>query len=175
MGKRKAAGHKAKKAMKTNELRYGEASLRRGSEKPQVEDATSKYFIVSRGGKQKHYVIQGGFGYFIRSLKRASNLVQVGELIEAGLPSREVEPIIQYLDLKVPEIARAAAVSPSTVSRWKADTSIGIPGSNQFFRIDEVIRKGVDLFGGLEQFKGWLYSPNLALGNNIPAKLITSE
>jgi putative toxin-antitoxin system antitoxin component (TIGR02293 family) len=167
MTKRKAAAKEGHK--------YGKAGLRRGSEKPQVEDAPSRYFIVSRAGSQKRYAIQGGFGYFIRSLKRASNLVQVGELLEAGLPSKEVEPIIRYLDLKIPEIARAAAVSSSTVSRWKANTSIGIPGSNQFFRIDEVIRKGVDLFGGLEEFKGWLHSPNLALGNNIPAKLITSE
>lgn len=132
-------------------------------------------FKVTRGGKQKNYAIHTGYGYFIPSLKKANNLVQVSELVENGIPSKEVEPIIEYLDLKVPEIARAAAVSPSTVSRWKADTSIGISGSNQFFRIDQVIRKGVDLFGGPEEFKGWLHSPNLALGNNVPAKLLTSS
>lgn len=132
-------------------------------------------FKVTRAGKQKSYAIQTGFGYFIPSLKRAESLVQVNELVEAGILSKEVEPIIEYLDLKVPEIARAAAVSPSTVSRWKGDSSIGVPGSNQFFRIDEVIRKGVDLFGGPEEFKDWLHSANLALGNKTPAKLITSN
>ena len=132
-------------------------------------------FKVNREGKQKVYDIYTGYGYFIASLKKAENLVQVSEVVENGIPSKEVEPIIEYLDLKVPEIARAAAVSPSTVSRWKADTSIGISGSNQFFRIDQVIRKGVDLFGGPEEFKGWLHSPNLALGNNVPAKLLTSS
>jgi putative toxin-antitoxin system antitoxin component (TIGR02293 family) len=164
-----------KKPVKTGKLRYSKAASGRGSDKPQAEDARAKYFIVERGGRQKRYAMHGSFGYFIASLRRASNLVQVGELIEAGLPSKEVEPIIKYLDLKVPEIAKAAAVSPSTVSRWREDTSIGSSGSNQFFRIDEVIRKGVDLFGGLEGFKGWLQSPNLALGNQIPSKLITSQ
>jgi putative toxin-antitoxin system antitoxin component (TIGR02293 family) len=132
-------------------------------------------FKVTREGKQKDYAIHTGYGYFITSLKKADNLLQISELIENGIPSKEVEPIIEYLDLKVPEVAKAAAVSPSTVSRWKADTSIGTSGSNQFFRIDQVIRKGVDLFGGPEEFKGWLHSPNLALGNNVPAKLITSS
>lgn len=132
-------------------------------------------FKVTREGKQKDYTILTGYGYFIPSFKKANNLVQVSELVENGIRLKEVEPIIQYLDLKVPEIAKAAAVSPSTVSRWKADSSIGISGSNQFFRIDQVIRKGVDLFGGPEEFKGWLHSPNLALGNNVPAKLITSS
>jgi putative toxin-antitoxin system antitoxin component (TIGR02293 family) len=134
----------------------------------------SMVFRVTRGGKQTDYAIHGGFGYFIPSLRKADNLIKVNELVEAGILSKEVEPIIEYLDLKVPEIARAAAVSPSTVSRWKSDSPIGIPGSNQFFRIDEVIRKGVELFGGLDEFKGWLSTPNLALGNSIPAKLITS-
>ncbi len=160
MAKRKAAPKKA-------------VQVSKGSEKShQARQARS--FRVTRAGKQKNYAIQTGFGYFIPSLRKAENLVQVNELVETGILSKEVAPIIEYLDLKIPEIARAAAVSPSTVSRWKGDSSIGVPGSNQFFRIDEVIRKGVDLFGGPEEFKGWLHSPNLALGN-MPAKLITSN
>lgn len=139
------------------------------------QPASPKTFTVTRGDKQKSYSIQTGFGYFIPSLRKAENLGQVNELVEAGIPSREVKAIIEYLNLKVPEIARAAAVSPSTVSRWKSGSSIGVPGSNQFFRIDEVIRKGVELFGGLEEFRNWLYNPNLALGNVVPAKLITSH
>lgn len=131
-------------------------------------------FRVVRADKKKKYTIKPGFGYFIDSLKNADNLLEVNEVVEAGFPSKEVEPIIEFLDLKVPEIARAAAVSPSTVSRWKGDSSIGVSASNQFYRIDEVIRKGVDLFGSLEVFRAWLGSPNMALGNAVPAKLITS-
>lgn len=160
MAKRRTATKKAEKA---------------GAKKTQVEEPASTYFKVTRAGRQKSYTVQSRYGYFIPSLRKAENLAQISEIVEAGIPSREVRSVIEFLDLKVPDVARAAAVSPSTVSRWQSDTSIGIPGSTQFFRIDEVIRKGVDLFGGLEEFKGWLHNPNLALGNNIPAKLITSQ
>lgn len=160
MAKRKTATKKAEKA---------------GARKTHVEEPATTYFKVTRAGRQKSYTVQARYGYFIPSLRKAENLAQINEIVEAGIPSREVRSIIEFLDLKVPDIAKAAAVSPSTVSRWQADTSIGVPGSNQFFRIDEVIRKGVDLFGGLEEFKAWLRSPNVALGNNIPAKLITSH
>jgi putative toxin-antitoxin system antitoxin component (TIGR02293 family) len=146
-----------------------------GYAKTQHPKSESRSFSVTHAGKQKNYAIQTGFGYFIRSLRKAGNLVEVNELVEAGISSAEVEPIIKYLDLRVPDIARAAAVSTSTVSRWRGDSSIGVAGSNQFFRIDEVIRKGVDLFGGPEEFKDWLHTPNFALGNNVPAKLITSN
>lgn len=143
--------------------------------KPSDRISGIRSFKVTRAGKQKEYVIHTGYGYFIPSLVKAESLLQVSELIENGIPSKEIESVIEYLDLNVPEIARAAAVSTSTVSRWKEDTSIGTSGSNQFFRIDQVIRKGVDLFGGPDEFKSWLQSPNLALGNNVPARLIVSS
>lgn len=131
-------------------------------------------FRVTRGGKHREYAIHSGYGYFIPALRKAENMVQIAALVEQGIPSKEIQPLINYLELKVPDIAKAAAVSTSTVSRWEPDTSIGVPGSGQFFRMDEIVRKGVDLFGGPDEFKGWLNLPNLALGNEIPAHLITS-
>lgn len=144
---------------------------------PQVVEMAVSYqsFKVTRGGWQKRYEVPTGYGYFISSIRKAENLTQISALVEAGIPSKQIAPVIEYLDMKVPDVAKAASVSPSTVSRWKADTSIGAPGSNQFFRIDEVIRKGVDVFGGLDGLRGWLQNPNLALGNQVPAKLLTSQ
>ncbi len=136
--------------------------------------SNSRSFRVRRGGTQKDYNIRTGYGYFIPSFKNASNIIQVSEVVERGLPSREISSIVHFLDFRVTEIAKATSVSPSTVSRWEPDTVIGVPGSNQFFKIDQLISKGVEVFGGLEEFRSWLQSPNLALGNAIPAKLITS-
>jgi putative toxin-antitoxin system antitoxin component (TIGR02293 family) len=131
-------------------------------------------FRVTVGGRKKDYLVRSRYGYFISSFRKAENMAQVSEFVEQGLPSKEIIPIVQFLDLKVPEIAKAAAVSPSTVSRWNPETSIGVSGSSQFFRIDEVIRKGVNLFGGEAEFKNWLNRANLALGNEVPAKLMIS-
>ncbi len=134
----------------------------------------SQSFKVTRGGKEKEYTVHTGYGYFIPSLQKAENMLQVAKVVEEGFQSAEIGPILDYLGFKVADIAKAASVSASTVSRWHPNTSIGIPGSNQFFRIDQVIRKGVDLFGDLDDLKSWLQSPNLALGNAVPAQLITT-
>jgi len=134
----------------------------------------SQSFKVSRAGQEKEYTVRTGYGYFIPAFHNAENMFQVAKAVEKGLVSEEIMPISEYLGFRVSDLAKAASVSASTVSRWKPKTSIGVPGSNQFFRIDQVIRKGVDLFGGLDELKGWLQSPNLALGNAVPAKLLSS-
>ena len=133
-----------------------------------------KSFLVTLGGRSKRYSVDQGYGYFISSLKKAGNLEEVSGHLERGIPSKEIKPVVRYLDFKVPEIAKTASVSASTVLRWQPDTSIGPSGSGQFYKIDEIIRKGVSLFGGEEQFKTWLKSPNLSLGNALPIELITS-
>ena len=135
----------------------------------------SQTFTVKKGGKSKQYVSTSGYGYFIPSLKKVGNVAQVAQLVENGIPSKEIEPLIGYLNFKVPDVAKAAAVSASTVTRWKPGSSIGIAGSGQFFKIDEIVRKGVQLFGSEQEFKDWLNNPNMALGNVTPRQLITSS
>ncbi len=132
-------------------------------------------FKITRGGREREYKIASGFGYFIESFKKANNISQISEVVDYGIASKEIAPVVEYLGFKVPDIAKAAAVSVSTVNRWESETSIGVAGTNQFFKIDEVIKKGVDLFGGPEEFKTWLDNPNMALGNQVPAKILSSQ
>lgn len=167
---------KAKKTKKPGDtFQEGSPSLYRpGKSTARAEEAVPVLFKVTRGGKHTSYPVQRGYGYFIPSLRKAENLTQVASVIEAGIPSKEIQPIVEYLDLKIPEVAKAAAVSSSTVSRWEANTSIGVPGSSQFYKIDEIIKKGVDLFGGLDELKNWLTLPNIALGNVAPVSLLPS-
>lgn len=131
-------------------------------------------FQVKRSGHSKSYQVPSGYGYFVPSFTKAGSMAEVGELLDQNLLSEEISAIVDFLDLKNQEIAKAASVSPSTVSRWDHKSPIGTPGSYQFFKIDEVIKKGVDLFGNTTYLKQWLDSPNMALGNEAPIKLITS-
>jgi len=146
---------------------------KKGNEKyPQATG--QKTFTISVGEKKQSYTIPKGYGYFISPFKKAGNMKDVSSLIEKGLKSKDIQSIVEYLEFKVPEIAKATSVSPSTVSRWDSDSFIGVPGSTQFFKIDEIIRKGVQLFGGEEEFKTWLHNSNYALGNALPSTLLSS-
>ncbi|MCH6236399.1 antitoxin Xre/MbcA/ParS toxin-binding domain-containing protein [Cognataquiflexum rubidum] len=131
-------------------------------------------FKVSRSGQVKSYEVPSGYGFFVPAFTKAKGMDEVGELLDKNLLSEDILPIIDFLGFKIQDIAKAASVSPSTVSRWDNKSPIGTPGSYQFFKIDEVIKKGVDLFGNTTYLKQWLDSPNMALGNEAPIKNLTS-
>ncbi|MGF1638290.1 MAG: antitoxin Xre/MbcA/ParS toxin-binding domain-containing protein [Cyclobacteriaceae bacterium] len=132
-------------------------------------------FKIKRAGKESTLRSSAGYGHFIPSITKSRNLMQVAEAIENGLSYKEITAIIDYFEYTIPEIARAASVSSSTVSRWSPTSSIGIPGSNQFYKMDQITRKGLELFGSLQALKSWLQQPCLALGNAIPAKMAISQ
>lgn len=134
----------------------------------------SETFVVNKGDQQVSYVVKNGYGYFLKDFKGARSLAEVARKLENKLTYAEISPIIDFLDLKMVDLAKAAAVSQSTVSRWSADSKIGIPGSYQFFKMDEVIKKGMETFGRESSLKSWLNTPNMALGQVKPRDLLVS-
>lgn len=131
-------------------------------------------FVVQKGGKTTSYNVQNGYGYYLKSLKKTQSLTEVGAVLDRNLAFGDISDIIDYLEMKMVDVAKSASVSPSTVSRWTADSPIGTPGSYQFFKMDEAIKKGVEYFGNPSRLKSWLISPNLALGQARPADLMFS-
>ncbi|WP_439482310.1 antitoxin Xre/MbcA/ParS toxin-binding domain-containing protein [Cyclobacterium plantarum] len=134
----------------------------------------SDTFLVKKGDQQVSYEVKNGYGYFLNGFKCVKSLAEVGRKLEDKLTYAEITPIIDFLDLKMVDLAKAATVSQSTVSRWSADSKIGIPGSYQFFKMDEVIKKGMEIFGRESSLKSWLNTPNMALGQVKPADLMVS-
>ena len=131
-------------------------------------------FHISRAGKDKSYDVPVGFGFFISVFKKARSMEEIAVVLDNNLINEDIKPIIDYLGLKISDIAKASSVSASTVSRWDSMSPIGVPGSYQFFKMDEIIKKGVDLFGNSKHLKQWLENPNMALGSECPINLLTS-
>jgi putative toxin-antitoxin system antitoxin component (TIGR02293 family) len=140
----------------------------------QGEYGYSDTFVVRRGDDRVSYEVKRGYGYFLVSLRDVHSMFDVAAHLEKNLTFAEISPIVDFLELKMVDVAKAAAVSPSTVSRWSAASLIGTPGSYQFFKIDEAIRKGMEVFGQQSHFKSWLHTPNLSLGQSKPVDLMLS-
>lgn len=90
-----------------------------------------------------------------------------------GFKFSEVEPMIDFLDFNQKESAAFLEVDPGTISRWrKSPKLIGRLRSKNLLNIDEIIAKGVRIFGGEESLKEWLNTTNYALGDIAPIELL---
>lgn len=85
----------------------------------------------------------------------------------------EVEPLMEFLDFNQKESAEFLEVDPGTISRWKKNPKyIGRLRSKNLLDIDEIIAKGVRIFGSEDAFKEWLNTTNYALGDVVPIELL---
>ena len=82
-------------------------------------------------------------------------------------------PVLDFLNLNQDEKAKILDVNPSTVSRWKsADGKLGVLSSKMVYDIEELIEKGISVFGSEEKFMNWLEMDNYALGDDKPRELL---
>lgn len=85
----------------------------------------------------------------------------------------EVKPLIEFLEFNQKESAEFLEVDPGTISRWnKNPKNIGRLRSKNLLDIDELIAKGIRIFGSEDGFKEWLYTTNNALGDIVPISLL---
>ena len=77
---------------------------------------------------------------------------------------REIKPIINFLGYSQKEAAEMLGVSCGTLYKWEKNEKevlLGRLQSKLMWEIDEVIAKGVKLFGSEENLKNWLNTPQL--------------
>lgn len=85
----------------------------------------------------------------------------------------DILPLIDFLGFRQKDLADFLHVDASTITRWKKnETEIGVLRAKIILDIDEIVAKGIRIFGGQPEFKDWLTSINYALGDKRPIDLL---
>jgi putative toxin-antitoxin system antitoxin component (TIGR02293 family) len=64
-------------------------------------------------------------------------------------------------------------VDPSTLFRWKKeDRKLSKSLTKNLLEMDQIIAKGIRIFGSEELLSQWLHTPNSGLGDQKPATLL---
>lgn len=87
----------------------------------------------------------------------------------------EIQPLLKYLRYTQEESSELLETNASTISRWKNSdkpVDIGKLRSKVMLDIDEIVSKGVRIFGNEELFQEWLNTTNYALGDVRPVELL---
>lgn len=91
----------------------------------------------------------------------------------AVLDFHETGQFFEFLDFTTHDIAEVMEIDPSTLFRWKKeDRKLTKSLTKNLLEMDQIIAKGVRIFGSEELLSQWLHTPNSALGDQKPAHLL---
>ncbi len=97
-------------------------------------------------------------------------------MLEIGLPVRELTDLQASLDLPAERLAPMLGISKATFHRRKgAGTKLKPSVSERVVRFARLLGKAVQVFGGIEDAKQWLNSPQFGLGGAVPLNYAKSE
>ncbi len=89
------------------------------------------------------------------------------------LTYKQALPVLEFLNFNQGQKAKFLDVNPSTVSRWNSsDGKLGVLSSKIVYEVDEIIEKGISVFGSEEKFMNWLENDNYALGDAKPKEML---
>lgn len=87
----------------------------------------------------------------------------------------QIKPLLNFLGYNQGDSSELLETNASTLSRWKNSekpVDIGKLRSKVVLDIDEIIAKGVRIFGNEQLFQDWLNTTNYSLGDAKPVDLL---
>ncbi|WP_138482930.1 type II RES/Xre toxin-antitoxin system antitoxin [Dyadobacter bucti] len=98
------------------------------------------------------------------------------EITETGFPIAVAQLVQKRLNLSNKQFSNMLSLSESTFQRRiKNKSSLSTGESEKVVDLSKIIAKGQDVFENDDDFKTWLNSPVLALGNKKPLDLLGSS
>ena len=117
--------------------------------------------------------ILGGQKVFNQSV---DSFLSIIEITEKGFPISVAQRVQKRLNLSNKQFSEMLNLSESTFQRRIKNQSLLSAGeSEKVVDFSKIIAKGVDVFEDELDFKTWLESPVLALGNKKPLDLLASS
>lgn len=100
----------------------------------------------------------------------------VNEPVEAyssSLDFKETSALFDFLEYTQSDIADLLEVDPSTLFRWKKeDRKLTKVLTKNLLEMDQIIAKGIRIFGSEALLSEWLHTPNSSLGQQKPSVLL---
>ena len=120
-----------------------------------------------------NFYIHGPLKKKVHHAFTAANLVK---LMEVGLPVRELTVLQASLAVPVERLAPMLGISKATFHRSKgAGSKLNPAVSDRVVRFARLLGQAVKVFGGLEDAKQWLNSPQFGLGGALPLDYAKTE
>ena len=103
------------------------------------------------------------------------NKHQYISLIRHGVSMQTLLHLMKSTDISAIEIASILHTSERTLRRYTNDTLLNPEQSERIIELARLFSRGAGVFGSLDNFKTWMNSPIVALGNIKPKELLDTS
>jgi len=126
----------------------------------------------------RHRSKPGGTGLVASHVAREKpnpSPAHVVRVVQAGLDFAELEALREQLDLPLDRLAGQLGLARATLHRRKATGRLTTGESDKVVRFARLLGQAVHLFGGVEDARRWLKSPQRGLGGAVPLDYAQTE
>lgn len=116
--------------------------------------------------------VLGGRKVLRRSI---SNLDELRETANAGLPYASMEVVMAKFGLDREEAASVLRLPKRTLARRKKSKRFHIDESDRLLRLARIGAQAAEVLGSEEKAAQWLRRPNRALANQVPLEVLDSD
>ncbi|ELR70906.1 hypothetical protein C900_03341 [Fulvivirga imtechensis AK7] len=107
--------------------------------------------------------------------QKIRNMLDFLTVAEKGLPISVLQKLQKRMQFTNREIGQTLDMSESTLQRrYKLNQKLDKKESESAIDVASVWAKGIEVFLDEEDFRVWLHTKNVALGNNKPLSLLNS-
>tara|TARA_R110002020_G_scaffold451951_1_gene666204 strand:- start:48 stop:515 length:468 start_codon:yes stop_codon:yes gene_type:complete len=104
-----------------------------------------------------------------------STVSEPAAVYDVSVTFHDTGEIFDFLDFTQQDVSEMLEVDPSTLSRWrKEDRKLSKMLTKSILEMDQVIAKGIRIFGSEELLSQWLHTENSSLGGQKPSTLMKS-
>lgn len=96
-------------------------------------------------------------------------------VVMRGLPFGELETLQRQLDLPLDRLAGHLGLARATLHRRKQAGQLTPDESDKVLRFARLLGQAMKIFGGIEDAREWLRSPQYGLGGAIPLEFAGTE
>ena len=108
-------------------------------------------------------------------ISNAHSEIDILNLIKKGVPKKALDKTMQMMDFSLDEMSTILHVSERTLRRYDDKSNLNIEQSERIIELNKLYQFGIEVLGSLDNFKIWINSPILALGQQKPKEFLDTS
>lgn len=111
----------------------------------------------------------------LASFSKVSDTTDFIPVIRNGIPKRALDNLMNNTGITVSEISKIIGTSDRTLRRYTSAQKLNPEQSERLIELAKLYSRGEEVFGSMENFKGWMNSCVMAIGNKQPKEYLDTS